>query len=130
MGVIRFALDWYGVPKDVVKWFSMSAIILAGTIYFAINTTTHKERLKASFLLIIPYMIIEVLALAYTWRTGDLTIFHAEEYSFGTSIGQHTVGHFIGGLTWEPLMVFLVMEVVWFIYTRVRGTRSVGSYRL
>src|SRR2546428_13025563 len=86
MGVVRFILDASGLPKDVVKYFSMTAIMIIGSVYFAIATTTHKERLKASFLLVIPYMAFEVIALSFTWATGHRTIFHAAEYSMGTSI--------------------------------------------
>src|SRR5690242_14636892 len=86
MGVVRFALDAAGIPKDIVKFFSMSAIILAGTIYFALAAPTHKERLKTAYFLILPYMIIEVLALGYTWASGRQTIFHTKEYSFGYGI--------------------------------------------
>jgi hypothetical protein len=123
MGIVRFSLDRFGVPKEIVKYFSMTAVIFVGTVYFAIATITHKQRLKSSYLLVMPYMIIEVLALGYTWATNQQTIFHAEEYSFGTSVGPHTIGHFVGGLTWEPLALFLIMEVIWFVYTSVRGTR-------
>jgi len=121
MGVVRFILDASGLPKDVVKYFSMTAIMIIGSLYFAIATATHKERLKASYLLIMPYMTVEVIALGYTWATGHQTIFHAAEYSMGTSIGVHTLGHLIGGFTWEPLIGFVVMELVWGIYA---GGRS------
>src|SRR5262245_16903978 len=113
VGVIRFLLNAIGLPNDIVKYFSMTAVILVGLIYFAIATTTHLKRLQAAYLLVIPYMIIEVIALSYTWATGKSTIFHAAEYSFGTSIRLHTIGHFVGGLTWEPLSVFVLMEIVW-----------------
>ena len=121
MGVVRFILDASGLPKDVVKYFSMTAIMIVGSLYFAIATATHKERLKASYLLIMPYMTVEVIALGYTWATGHQTIFHAAEYSMGTSIGVHTLGHLIGGFTWEPLIGFVAMELVWGIYA---GGRS------
>jgi len=121
MGVVRFILDASGLPKDVVKYFSMTAIMIIGSLYFAIATATHKERLKASYLLIMPYMTVEVIALGYTWATGHQTIFHAAEYSLGTSIGVHTLGHLIGGFTWEPLIGFVAMELVWGIYA---GGRS------
>ena len=121
MGVVRFILDASGLPKDVVKYFSMTAIMIIGSLYFAIATVTHKERLKASYLLIMPYMTVEVIALGYTWATGHQTIFHAAEYSMGTSIGVHTLGHLIGGFTWEPLIGFVAMELVWGIYA---GGRS------
>src|SRR6266404_4462680 len=91
MGIVRFALDRAGLPIDVVKYFSMSVIMLVGVVYFAVTTATHKDRLKASYLLVMPYMIIEVLALGYTWMTGYQTIFHAKEYSLGTTIRAHTI---------------------------------------
>src|SRR5438105_5092261 len=121
MGVVRFILDAGGVSKDVVKFFSMSVLVLAGWLYFAFASTTHKERLKAAYLLVMPYMAIEVLALGYTWASGHQTIFHAAEYSFGVSIALHTIGHLIGGLTWEPLFGFLMMEIIWVIYSRSRS---------
>ena len=116
MGMIRFVLTMMGLSDGIVKYFSMSVIMLVGLLYFAIAATTHKERLKAAYLLVLPYMIIEVSALGFTWATGHKTIFHAAEYSFGTSIGVHTIGHLIGGPTWEPLGIFVVMEIVWGIY--------------
>src|SRR5205814_9253217 len=121
MGIVRFALDRNGVPIHIVKYFSMTAVMIIGSIYFAVATATHKERLKASYLLVMPYMTIEVLALGYTWASGRQTIFHASEYSMGTSLPVHTIGHFVGGLTWEPLFGFLVMEIIWVIYSRGRA---------
>jgi len=120
MGVIRFLLTIAGVPNNVTKFASMTVIIMAGTIYFGAILRTHKERLKAAYLLILPYMIIEVAALGYTWASGRQTIFHAQEYSFGVGIRAHTIGHLIGGLTWEPLSLFVLMEIIWFVYSRGR----------
>jgi hypothetical protein len=99
-----------------VKYFAMTAVIAAGAVFFAITTKTHKERLYAAFFLIIPYMTIEVLALGYTWLSGQQTIFHAKEYSLGLGVTAHLAGHLIGGLTWEPLTLFIFMEIIWVIY--------------
>ncbi len=121
MGVIRFALDAGGVPKDVVKYFSMSAVMIGSSVYFAIATSTHKERLRAAYLIVMPYMTVEVIALSYTWISGRQTIFHAAEYSLGYSIPVHTLGHLVGGFTWEPLFGFVIMEIIWGVYT---GGRS------
>jgi len=121
MGVVRFVLDAGGVPKDIVKYFSMTAVMIACSVYFAIAAETHKERLKAAYLLVMPYMAVEVIALSYTWATGHQTIFHAAEYSMGYSIAVHTLGHLVGGFTWEPLFGFLMMEIIWGIYS---GGRS------
>ena len=126
MGLIRFALTMAGVPDSVVKFASMTAIIMVGTVYFALTSGTHKERLKDAYLLILPYMIIEVAALGYTWASGRQTIFHAKEYSFGVSVGPHTIGHLVGGLTWEPLSIFVLMEILWFIYAGSRRLFAVA----
>jgi hypothetical protein len=66
MGFLRFVLTMIALPDSLVKFFSMSVIILVGTVYFAIRTATHKERLKAAYLLLFPYMAVEVAALGYT----------------------------------------------------------------
>ena len=120
VGIVRFVLSVSGFPNSTVKFVSMSVVILAGTIYFSFATPTHKGRLKDAYLLVLPYLVIEVFALGYTWVTGHQTIFHAEEYSLGYGIREHTVGHLVGGLTWEPLFLFLVMEVIWAIYMGCR----------
>ena len=124
MGVIRFTLTVTGVPDSTVKYFSMTSVIAAAAVYVAITTRTHRERLNAAFLLILPYMVIEVAALAYTWATGHQTIFHAEEYSFGVSVMVHTIGHLVGGLTWEPLLLFLTMELIWWVFSLIARPAS------
>ena len=127
MGLLRFALTMAGLPDNAVKFASMTVIVLAGTIYFALASSSHKERLKDAYLLVLPYMIIELAALGYTWATGHQTIFHSRDYSLGFGIAQHTLGHLVGGLTWEPLSLFLIMEILWLISL---GTRRLvrGSY--
>jgi hypothetical protein len=127
MGVLRFVLTVSGLPNNLVKYFSMTAIMTIAQIYFAAVTSSHKERLKVSFLIVMPYMAVEVLALGYTWASGRQTIFHANEYTMGTSIRVHTIGHLIGGLTWEPLLVFAVMEVFWVIFTVARSVFKVKA---
>lgn len=124
MGLLRFALTVAALPDAFVKFFSMTVILLAGTVYFALRTETHKERLKAGYLLMFPYMVVEVAALGFTWATGRQTIFHSADYSLGTSIAVHTIGHFVGGLTWEPLGAFVVMEIIWLIARMVLALRS------
>ena len=111
-GALRFFLTSTGLPNVMVKYVSMTAVVMAGTIYLGFVLRTHRERFYASYLLILPYMIVEVAALGYTWASGHSTIFHAPEYSLGSSIAAHLAGHLVGGLTWEPLFPFLLMEIV------------------
>jgi hypothetical protein len=127
MGLIRFVLTIAGLPNAAVKFASMTVIMIVGTLYFGVVSLTHKERIKAAYLLVLPYMIIEVAALGYTWATGRQTIFHAQEYSFGVGVGEHTIGHLVGGLTWEPLFLFLVMEIIWLLYSGGRRLLQASS---
>jgi hypothetical protein len=129
VGTIRFALTISGIPNEIVKYASMSVVIIAGALYFAITIEERKARLKAAFLLILPYMIVEVAALGYGWATGRETIFHTPEYSFNTPIHLHTIGHLVGGLTWEPLFTFLFMEAVRGVYTLARSSSSRRRFR-
>jgi hypothetical protein len=127
MGVIRFVLTIAGLPNAAVKFASMTVIMIVGTLYFGVASLTHKERIKAAYLLVLPYMIVEVAALGYTWATGRQTIFHAQEYSFGVGVGVHTIGHLVGGLTWEPVFLFLVMEIIWLLYSGGRRLLQASS---
>jgi hypothetical protein len=127
VGFTRFVLSIAGFPNSVVKYCSMTALIAAGTMYFAVKRSVRRDRLKAAYLLILPYMIVEVSVLTYTWTTGHQTIFHAPEYSFGTGIALHTLGHLLGGITWEPLFTFVLMEIIRLIYLAV--TSLMPRYR-
>jgi hypothetical protein len=127
MGVIRFVLTIAGLPNAAVKFASMTVIMIVGTLYFGVVSLNHKERIKAAYLLVLPYMIVEVAALGYTWATGRQTIFHAQEYSFGVGVGAHTIGHLVGGLTWEPVFLFLVMEIIWLLYSGGRRLLQASS---
>jgi hypothetical protein len=127
MGVLRFILTISGLPDSTVKYFSMTAIIIAGMLFFSAATNAHKERFIVSYLLIFPYLIVEVAALGYTWMSGRQTIFHSHDYSLGFSIGAHTLGHLVGGLTWEPWSVFLMMEILWGIGWLIRRAIPVGG---
>ena len=66
MGLLRFALSLADVPDSVVKYASMTVLLIVSSIYFAIVCDARKDRLKAAYLLILPYMIVEVTALSYT----------------------------------------------------------------
>jgi hypothetical protein len=109
VGLVRFSLTVSGAPDEVTKYASMTVVILAGCVYFGAASHSWKELLVVSFLLILPYMAVEVLGIGYSWVTGKTTIFHVPQYSLGLDLDLHFWGHLVGGLTWEPLSVFIVM---------------------
>jgi len=116
VGTARFVLTVAGVEDGLTRFASMTAVILAGIVWFGSFPTNWRQRLLIAYVLIAPYMLVEAAGLGYTWISGKQTIFHAPEYSMGTTIGQHFAGHILGGLTWEPLGVFAIMTLLaWLI---------------
>lgn len=111
VGSIRFGLTVSGAPDEVTKFASMSVVILAGCLYFGVADRSWKELLLISYLLILPYMAVELGGIGYTWATGKTTIFHVPQYSFGLEVDRHFWGHLVGGLTWEPVSLFLAMLI-------------------
>lgn len=112
VGVVRFGLTVSGTPDGITKYSSMTVVILAGCLYFGAASRSWKQLLAVSYLLILPYMAVELAGIGYTWATGRTTIFHVPQYAFGLDVDLHFWGHLVGGLTWEPLTLFVVMLVV------------------
>ncbi len=123
IGALRFALTVRGVSDDITKYASMTVIILGAALYYGFRAASYRELLWISYALLIPYMLVEIAGIGYAWCTGRSTIFHAPQYSFGTPIHLHFWGHAVGGLTWEPLSVFLLMAILRALRTRVFARR-------
>jgi len=120
VGAARFVLTVVGVSDPLTRYASMTAVILAGVVWFGSMTLGWRERMRVAYSLILPYALVEIAGRGYTFYSGRYTIFHAPEYSMGTSLRQHLLGHAIGGLTWEPLGVFAVMSVLAWIFRLTR----------
>jgi len=112
VGLVRFSLTVAGAPDEVTKYVSMTVVILAGCVYFGAASVSWKELFAVSYLLILPYMAVELGGIGYTWATGKTTIFHVPPYSVGLEVDLHFWAHLVGGLTWEPLTLFVVMLIV------------------
>src|SRR5262245_35787325 len=90
VGVLRVTMSLAGVADSITTFFSISVVILAGMIYFGIVCREWRDRLLAAYALFVPYTIIGVLALGYTWITGVPTIFQRHELSMtGLTVGWH-----------------------------------------
>ena len=130
VGLVRLRLVVSGAPDEVTKYVSTTVVILAGCLYFGAASPSWKELLAVSYLLILPYMAVELGGIGYTWATGKKTIFHVPQYSFGLEVDLHFWGHLVGGLTWEPLSLFVVMLIaravskLWTSSTSTRGRRE------
>jgi hypothetical protein len=121
VGSARFILSVAGVEDTLTRYASMTAVIVAGIIWFGSTPLGWKRRLAIAYGLILPYMLIETLGLGYTWISRRETIFHATEYAMGTVLEVHLIGHIVGGLTWEPLGVFAIMTGLAWIFRLARS---------
>src|ERR1700756_4967565 len=124
VGAIRFALSLSGVPDEIATYSSMTIVITVGWIYFAIVCPKWKDRLIAAYVLFVPYTLVEIVTLGYTYVTGNATIFQRHEHEFTLTVGQHLTTMVIQGLTWGPLLTFAVMSGLAWVIWKVRS-RSV-----
>lgn len=111
VGALRFGLSLSGIDNNLTRYASMTGVIAIAILYFTFRPNQPRERLIISYLLIAPYMLVETLSLGYTWRTGTTTIFHTPPYTFGVELPVHFWGHIVGGITWEPGFVFLLITI-------------------
>lgn len=121
VGILRFGLSVSGVTDNVTRYASMTGVILAAIVYFGFKQTGRRQRLAIAYALIAPYMLVEAVGLGFTLMTERATIFHAAPYSLGTSAKVHFWGHIVGGLTWEPLLVFFLISALG--YAGRKGSR-------
>ena len=60
MGIVRFALNMSGLPNEIVKYFSMTAIIIAGVILSFLKMSsapdlrTHDAEMESRPMLVLP----------------------------------------------------------------------------
>src|SRR5207237_3409741 len=89
VGAIRFALSLSRVPDEIVTYASMTVVITVGWIYFAIVCPKWKDRLIAAYVLFVPYTLVVIVTLGYSYVTGNATIFQRHEPEFTLPAGQH-----------------------------------------
>jgi len=133
VGLTRFALTLLGVPDRITTFFSISVVIGVGLFYFGLTCDKWRDRMVASYVLFVPYTLIAVTALGYTWITGNPTIFQRHEHSMtGLTVGPHFAVMLIGGFSVEPWAAFAFMSLIAWIAWIVRrlliqGTSSTNA---
>ena len=130
VGIARLALSLGGVPNSTAKWFSITAVIWIGGVYYAIRVHTsgfgsYKQLLPICFLLSLTAQVIIVPSIILAIFTGTDNIYSIPENFFGNDgkTWLHVAGHlFIGGTTLGPLMGWLFGCVIMFATKKlVRG---------
>ena len=113
VGLARLGLSLAGVSDRITTFFSISVVILIGAIYFGATCSQWRDRMLAAYVLCVPYTVIAVSALGYTWFTSHPTIFQRHEHSMTSlTVGWHFVAMLVGGFTFEPLIAFAFMSLI------------------
>jgi hypothetical protein len=106
VGVVRLALSLAGVSTSAVKWFSVTGVLLIGSVYYGIRAHTrgfggYKHLLPLSAIQNLLAQIIIIAAIALAIFTGTDNIYSIPEYS-GGSDGKtwgHAAAHlFLAGI--------------------------------
>jgi len=64
VGIVRFGLTVSGIPNEVTRYASMTAVILAGCVYFGTRGLRWPSLARAAYFLVLPYMGV-------SWRPSD-----------------------------------------------------------
>jgi hypothetical protein len=102
VGAVRLVLSLAGAPVSVVKFFSVTAVILLGVVYYGVRTHTsgfgsYRELLPLMVLTVATASWISGFAVLLAIATGQDNIFSIPEYSGGGD-GKtffHAFAHFV-----------------------------------
>ena len=135
VGIARLALSLGGVPTSIAKWFSITAVVWIGVLYYSIRVHTtgfgsYKQILPICVLQSLAAQVIIVPAIVLAILTGHDNIYSLPEFSFGQDgktwfhVGAHlligtTIGSLIGWLV-GCLILFATKKLV----TRGKDTKA------
>jgi hypothetical protein len=134
IGITRLALSLGGAPDAVTAWFSMTAVLWIGVVYYAIRVHTsgfgaYRHLLPVVALLNITSQTISIAAIIIAVFTGVDNVFSAPEFSFGAD-GKtwfHAGAHLVLGTTAGTIIPWLIGSLVLFISTKLTGNSRTGA---
>jgi hypothetical protein len=106
VGVTRLALTLTGAPNSTAKWFSMTAVIWLGLIYYSIRVQTsgfgtYRHLLPVLALPNLAAQAIAITGIMTAIFTGTGNVFSSPEFAFGGD-GKtwiHVAAHLFFGTT-------------------------------
>jgi len=126
VGIARFGLSLAGTSNAIVKWLSITVVLLIGLVYSAVRVHTtgfgsYKQLLPALWVQAVLAEAIVVIGIVVAIGTGRDNIFSAPEYS-GNADGKtwfHVFAHVMLGAIVGPLISWLVGCVLMFVTKKV-----------
>jgi hypothetical protein len=138
VGISRLALSLGGVSNSIAKWFSITAVIWIGLLYYSVRVHTsgfgsYKHLLPICVLQSLVAQLVIVPAIVLAIFTGTDNVYSAPEYYFGSDgkTWAHAAAHLFVGTTIGPLIGWLFGCVIMFATRKVltRGNDTKAASR-
>jgi hypothetical protein len=134
IGITRLALSLAGAPNATATWFSMTAVVWIGVLYYAVRVHTsgfgtYKHLLPVVAILNLTAQAIAIVGIVTAIITGVDNIFSAPEYAFGSDGKSwlHLGAHLVVGTTVGTLIPWLMGSLIMFISTKLTKQKRTGA---
>jgi hypothetical protein len=124
--LVRLALSLGGVPNATAKWFSVTAVLLAGVLYYGVAVYTkgfgsYKQLYPLTLFQSVLGEGLVALAIVLAILTGQDNIYTAPEYSGGGDgkTWLHVVAHIVVGVVVLPLVSWGIGSLVMLVTRKV-----------
>jgi hypothetical protein len=129
VGLARLVLSLAGVSNDVVKFFSMTVIGIAGVFYYGIRVPTtgfggYKHLLPLLFIQNVLANAIAIVGILIARFSQHPNVFTAPEFGGATRARWHILGHVGIGMILAPLVLWLVAALVMWVTKKVSGGKQ------
>ena len=131
VGITRLALSLGGVPDSTAKWFSMTALVWIGVLYYPIRVHTkgfgsYKQLLVLIALQNFVAQAIAIAGIVLAIFTGVGNIFSAPEYAFGSDgkTWLHVGAHLVIGTTAGSLIPWIVGSGILALTRKLSGSAT------
>jgi phosphatidylserine synthase len=114
-GATRLALSLNGVSNSTARWFSMTALVWIGALFYSLRVHlsrfgSYKELLVVCAIMNLIAQAIAISGILLAIFTGTNNIFSAPEFAFGGNGATwfHLIAHLLVGTTLGSLMPWAV----------------------
>jgi hypothetical protein len=119
VGITRLLLSLEGVPNSTAKWFSVTALVWIGVLYYSIRVHTrgfgsYKQLLVICVLQNLVAQAVIIFGIVLAMVTGTGNIYSAPEYAFGSDGASwfHLGAHLVIGTTIGSLVPWLFGSLI------------------
>jgi hypothetical protein len=130
VGLARLGLSLASVPNSTAKYFSLTVVLLLGTVFYSVTVHTsgfgsYKQLLPVLEFLSITGGCIIIAGILLAIFTGKDNIFSAPEFSGGGDgkTWGHVIAHFVVMFV-APLILWLVGAFIMFVTKKITGPKA------